>query len=95
RRQRQMCIRDRAIAEAQGRNRTFIPVPDTLSALFAALPGTPMSTDQWRMLKAGSLATGNLPGIARLGVTPRPLSLFLDKWMQRYRKHGRFTVQRA
>lgn len=85
----------RAIAEAQGRNRTFIPVPDTLSALFAALPGTPMSTDQWRMLKTGSLATGNLPGIARLGVTPRPLSLFLDKWMQRYRKHGRFTVQRA
>ncbi len=84
-----------AIAGAQGRNRPFIPVPDSLSALFAALPGTPMSTDQWAMLKAGSCATGKLPGIGKLGVQPKPLSLFLDKWMVRFRKHGRFTVQKA
>ncbi|MFC3097150.1 SDR family NAD(P)-dependent oxidoreductase [Alteraurantiacibacter palmitatis] len=84
-----------AIAAAQGRRRGFIPVPDALSAIFAALPGTPMSSDQWRMLKSGSVATGTLPGIAKLGVTPRPLSLFLDKWMQRFRKHGRFTMQKA
>lgn len=84
-----------AIAEAQGRSRGFIPVPDTLSGLFAALPGTPMSTDQWNMLKAGSVAQGKLPGIDKLGITPRPLSLFLDKWMTRYRKHGRFTVEKA
>ena len=31
-----------------------------------------------------------LPGIAALGVTARPLGLFLDRWMVRYRKHGRF-----
>ncbi|MFC3101619.1 SDR family NAD(P)-dependent oxidoreductase [Altererythrobacter lauratis] len=84
-----------AIAAAQGRRRAFIPVPDALSGIFAALPGTPMSSDQWRMLKAGSVATGTLPGITKLGITPRPLSLFLDKWMQRFRKHGRFTVQKA
>ncbi len=84
-----------AIAAAQGRHRGLIPVPDALSALFAALPGTPMSSDQWRMMKAGSLATGALPGIAKLGVTAKPLSLFLDKWMVRFRKHGRFTVQKA
>jgi hypothetical protein len=63
-----------------------------LSAVFAALPGTPMSSDQWAMLKAGSTATGTVPGIEALGVTPRPLSLFLDKWMIRFRKHGRFSV---
>jgi uncharacterized protein YbjT (DUF2867 family) len=84
-----------AIADAQGRSRPLIPVPDALSGLFAALPGTPMSTDQWAMLKAGSCATGKLPGIAKLGVQPKPLSLFLDKWMVRFRKHGRFTVQKA
>jgi uncharacterized protein YbjT (DUF2867 family) len=84
-----------AIAKAQGRARIFLPVPDRLSALFAAMPGTPMSSDQWRMLKAGSNATGTLPGIAKLGITPKPLSLFLDKWMVRFRKHGRFTEQRA
>ncbi len=83
------------IAEAQGRSRSFIPVPDTLSGIFAALPGTPMSSDQWNMLKAGSVSDGKLPGIARLGITPKPLSLFLDRWMTRYRKHGRFTAEKA
>ncbi|MXO71071.1 complex I NDUFA9 subunit family protein [Alteraurantiacibacter buctensis] len=80
------------IAQAQGRERMFVPVPDALSALFAALPGTPMSSDQWTMLKAGNVATGTLPGLAKLGVEARPLSLFLDKWMVRFRKHGRFSV---
>jgi uncharacterized protein YbjT (DUF2867 family) len=85
----------RSIAAAQGRQRLLVPVPDAGSALFAALPGTPMSSDQWAMLKAGNVASGTLPGIDKLGVTPRPLSLFLDKWMVRFRKHGRFTVQKA
>lgn len=85
----------RAIAAAQARSPGLMPVPDALSAVFAALPGTPMSSDQWQMLKAGSVATGALPGIAKLGVTAKPLSLFLDKWMVRFRKHGRFTVQKV
>jgi uncharacterized protein YbjT (DUF2867 family) len=80
----------RRIAAAQGRERAFIPVPDPLSALFAALPGTPMSSDQWKLLQRGSVASGALPGCAELGVRPKPLSLFLERWMTRYRKHGRF-----
>ena len=35
-----------------------------------------------------------LPGCAALGVQPRPLGLFLDRWMTRYRKHGRFGDKR-
>jgi uncharacterized protein YbjT (DUF2867 family) len=81
-----------AIADAQGRKCSFIPVPDSLSTVFAALPGTPMNLDQWHILKAGSVASGQLPGITTLGIAPRPLSLFLDKWMVRFRKHGRFSV---
>jgi NADH dehydrogenase len=85
----------RRIAEAQGRERTFVAVPDALAALFAALPGTPMSSDQWKLLKRGSIATGALPGCAQLGVQPRPLGLFLDRWMVRYRKYGRFGGKRS
>jgi NADH dehydrogenase len=84
----------RRIAAAQGRTRTFVPVPDALSALFAALPLTPMNSDQWRMLKAGNVASGKLPGLKELGVSPHPLALFLDKWMVRYRRHGRFGDKR-
>jgi NADH dehydrogenase len=82
------------IARAQGRKRHFIAMPDALSAIFAALPLTPMSSDQWKMLKGGSVPAGKLPGLKALGVTPKPLGLFLDKWMTRYRKHGRFGDKR-
>ena len=78
------------IAAAQGRKRAFLGVPDPLAALFAALPGTPMTSDQWMLLKHGNVPSGELPGLKALGVNPRPLGLFLDRWMTRYRKHGRF-----
>jgi len=86
---------NRRIAAAQGRDRTFLPMTDGLSALFASLPGTPMSRDQWHQLKAGNVADPALPGMKALGITPRPLSLFLDKWMTRYRRHGRFAGRAA
>lgn len=81
---------NRRIAASQGRERRFFSVPDGLASLFAALPGSPMSSDQWRLLKQGSVASGQLPGVQELGVTPKPLDLFLDRWMMRYRKYGRF-----
>jgi NADH dehydrogenase len=53
------------------------------------LPGAPLSADQWALLRGGNVLNGE-NGLKALGVTPRPLSLFLDRWMVRYRKHGRF-----
>jgi NADH dehydrogenase len=82
------------IAAAQARTRHFVRVPDALSAIFAVLPFTPMNPDQWTMLKGGSVPSGKLPGLKALGVTPRPLGLFLDRWMNRYRKNGRFGAKR-
>ncbi|WP_121117317.1 complex I NDUFA9 subunit family protein [Croceibacterium ferulae] len=84
---------NRRLAAAQGRDRRFWSVPDGLAGLFARLPGTPMGPDQWKLLQRGSVATGTVPGIADLGVTPHPLSLFLERWMLRYRKAGRFGVK--
>jgi NADH dehydrogenase len=78
------------IAAAQGRQRQFLSVPNGIAAMIAALPLTPINADQWRMLKRGNVASGGLPGLKQLGITPSPLGLFLDRWMVRYRKHGRF-----
>ena len=65
-----------------------------LSGLFVALtgwlPGAPISGQQWKLLKAGNAASDNLPGLKELGVSARPLGLFLDRWLVRFRKHGRF-----
>ena len=82
------------IAAAQGRKRLFGALPDFVSGGFALatgwLPGAPLSNDQWLLLKSGNVASGKLPGLKELGISPRPLELFLDRWMVRYRKHGRF-----
>src|SRR5690606_35822982 len=88
------------IAAAQGRKRWFIELPDAASGAIARLtgwlPGAPITSDQWELLKAGNVASGKRPGLKALGVTPRPLGLFLDRWMVRFRKHGRFgTSARA
>lgn len=83
------------IAAAAGRSTMLLPLPDALSGLIATatgwLPGAPITSDQWKMLKAGNVASGSLPGIAALGVAPRPMGLFLDRWLVRFRKHGRFA----
>jgi NADH dehydrogenase len=86
------------IAAAQHRKRGFIALPDAVSSLIAALgwlPGAPITSDQWKLLKAGNVASGNLPGLAELGVTPRPLSLFLKRWMTPLCKNGRFAERIA
>jgi len=80
------------IATAQGRERRFLAMPDGLSRLFAAMPLTPMSRDQWSLLKAGSVVGGDANTFADLGIEARPLGLFLDKWMTRYRRFGRFGL---
>ncbi|UAB78231.1 complex I NDUFA9 subunit family protein [Erythrobacter sp. SCSIO 43205] len=80
------------IAEAQGRERRFIAVPDGASALFASLPLTPMSRDQWTLLKEGNVVADGANTLADLGIEARPLGLFLDKWMLRFRKFGRFGL---
>jgi NADH dehydrogenase len=88
---------NRRIAKAAGRAPMFLELPDGVSAAFAALtgwlPGAPMSRDQWVMLRQGNVVSGTLPGLAELGVQARPLELFLDRWMVRYRKHGRFGAR--
>ena len=79
------------IARAQGRERGLIAMPDMASATFAALPLTPMSSDQGKMLKAGNVVSDTAKGFGQLGIEPKPLGLFLDGWMVRYREKGRFN----
>lgn len=78
------------MAAGQRRKPIFLSMPDSISALFAALPGTPMNLDQWGLLKAGNVASRGASGFKALGIAPKPLDLFLEDWMVPYRKHGRF-----
>lgn len=92
-----MIALNRRIAAAQGRRRLFLELPDFVSGGIATttgwLPFAPLSSDQWAMLKDGNVLSGQAPGLKELGIVPRPLGLFLDRWMTRYRRHGRFGVR--
>lgn len=85
------------IAHAECRSRRFIALPDAFGGLIATatgwLPGAPITSDQYKLLRAGSVAASEAPGLAELRVTPRPLELFLDRWMVQFRKHGRFGTR--
>lgn len=87
---------NRRIAAAEGRSRWLVELPDFAGkaiAAFGFLPGAPITSDQYALLKAGNVASGTLPGLKALGVSPRPLGLFLDRWLVQYRKHGRFGAK--
>jgi NADH dehydrogenase len=84
---------NRRIARATCRSPLFVGLSDGLAGLIAALPLTPISRDQYALLRQGNVASGALPGIRELGVQPRPLDLFLERWLVTYRKHGRFGTR--
>ena len=82
------------VAKAQGRGTALLPLPDAISGAFATLTGwlplAPLTRQQWQLLQAGNVVAPKAKGCKALGIAPRPLGLFLDRWMVRYRKHGRF-----
>jgi len=86
------------IAAAQCRKRTFVELPDGVSGGIAAatgwMPGAPITADQWALLKDGNVASAKAEGLDSLGIAPRPLSLFLERWMVPLRKYGRFSEKR-
>jgi NADH dehydrogenase len=55
------------------------------------LPGAPITRDQLAMLGRDNVAAPGSQGLAAMGVAPTPLGAVADKWMIRYRRHGRFA----
>lgn len=79
------------IAKAIGRDRPLVEVPGGFASLLAMLPGGPITRDQLAMLGGDNVPAPGAPGLEALGVAPTPLGAVADKWMVRYRKHGRFA----
>ncbi len=71
---------NRMIAAAQQRSPLFLDMPDVASALFAAAAA---DADEPRPVEAAQgrrhCRQARYPGLKQLGVSPKPLGLFLDK----------------
>ncbi|UVO55334.1 complex I NDUFA9 subunit family protein [Sphingomonas sp. SUN039] len=89
-----MAALNRWIADATGRTKRFVAMPDPVAGAMASLtgwlPGAPMTRDQWIMLQSDAVVTG-ADGLRALGVVPTPLEAVADGWLVRYRRHGRFA----
>lgn len=79
------------IGRAIGRNPSFVPLPDAAGALLAALPGTPISRDQWALLQRDSIVSDGAEGLDALSITPTPLAAVAPGWLVRYQRQGRFA----
>lgn len=81
------------IADAIGRDARFVELPDALGslvAMFGALPGAPITSDQWRMLQQDNVVHAGAEGFAQFHITPTPLATVAPGWLVRFRRHGRF-----
>ncbi len=84
----------RWIAQAIGRKPALIELPDALGgmvAMFGAMPGAPITRDQWRMLQRDNVVPAGTEGFAAFGITPTPLAAVAPDWLVRFRRHGRFA----
>ncbi|PKP99372.1 MAG: complex I NDUFA9 subunit family protein [Alphaproteobacteria bacterium HGW-Alphaproteobacteria-13] len=83
------------IADATGRKRLFVDLPDAVASALASglgwAPGAPITRDQWRMLQRDNVVALDAAGLAQLGVTPTSLAAVAEGWLVQYRRHGRFA----
>jgi len=81
-----------------GRQRLLVPVPWAIANLQGAilewLPGAPLTRDQVTLLKQDNVVSGNAPGLAELGIRPAALEIILPTYLDRFRKGGRFGLER-
>src|SRR3546814_19509286 len=74
------------IANATGRKRLFVEVPDAVGAALASglgwLPGAPITRDQWLMLQTDTVVTDDSDGIAQLGIKPNALAAVVSGWRE-------------
>ncbi|MDH3229748.1 MAG: complex I NDUFA9 subunit family protein [Alphaproteobacteria bacterium] len=82
------------ILRETGRKRLLVPVPyflATLQAMFLQLMPKPLlTTDQVRLLKTDNVVSGELPGLAELGIEPTGVEGIIPAYLDRYRPGGRF-----
>ena len=85
----------RWIADATGRKRLFVDVPNAVASALASglgwAPGAPITKDQWLMLQSDNIVAPGADGLAQLGIAPASLASIAEGWLVQYRRHGRFA----
>lgn len=80
------------VLKVTNRARPMMGVPHTLAVLQAAVlehvPGKPLTRDQLRLLEHDNVVASGMPGLAALGIVPKPVDLVVPSYLARYRPGG-------
>ena len=85
---------NRRIASIAGHSPDFVELPNIAGAIistFGFLPGAPLTSDQWAMLKHDNVASAGSAGLTDFGIEPTPLGAVAGEWLARYRSGSRFA----
>jgi uncharacterized protein YbjT (DUF2867 family) len=81
------------------RHRALVPLPFGLATFSAALlewlPKPPLTRDQVRLLQRDNVVSPGRPGLLELGITPTAAELILPSYLNRFRRGGPNTAERA
>jgi NADH dehydrogenase len=55
----------------------------------------PLTSDQVELLRADNIVSGDLPGLADLGVPATPVETIIPTYLWRYRKGGQYADSAA
>jgi NADH dehydrogenase len=86
-----------AIHAITGQDPLIVQLPDfAASALswLGALPGAPLTRDQWMMLQRDNVPAAGAPGLEAFGIAPTPLAAVGEEWLGRFRLGGKFGARR-
>lgn len=83
------------IAAAIGVKPLFVNLPNAASAVIAAIPGSPLTLDQYKMLHIPNVKQDDMPGFNEIGIEPRAMAAIMADQLVMYRKHGRFAARAA
>lgn len=71
------------------RSRALMPIPFCVAEVMAffmeLLPKPLLTRDQIKLMKIDNVGSGNLPGLADLGINPHPAEAVLPTYLRRYR----------
>lgn len=84
----------RWIAEATGRKKPFLELPDAVGSAIARLgflPGAPISWDQWLMLGRDTVVSPGADGLESMDLTATPMAAVAPSWLVRFKRKGRFA----
>jgi NADH dehydrogenase len=81
------------------RDRLLVPLPWPLARLIGTLGDAasilpiapPLTSDQVELLTSDNVASGQLPGLSALGITPTAVEAVVPTYLYRYRKGGQFA----